>query len=118
MENVKPLQLHMDPNIKLTPTLGDALPPPTSYQIILGKFTYLTITRADLSLTIQLLSQHMQHPTIIHMLCAKRLFSYLIGTSSQGILLASTSLNSLHYVTVTRPAVLCLEDLHLAIVFF
>ena len=91
MENAKPLQLPMDPNIKLTPTTGDVLFSPTSYQRLLGKLIYLTITRPDISFTVQLLNQHTQHPTTIHMQCAKRLLRYLIGTSSQGILLASSS---------------------------
>lgn len=91
MMDAKPLQLPMDPNLKLTPDKGDILPSPTAYQRLLGKLIYLTITRPDIAFSVQLLSQHMHQPTTVHMQAAKRLLRYLLGTYSQGILFASTS---------------------------
>ncbi|KAL8109854.1 hypothetical protein AgCh_025812 [Apium graveolens] len=91
MVNVKLLQLPMDLHLKLTPEKGDLLPSPTTYQRLLRKLIYLTITRPDIVFTVQLLSQFMQAPTIVHMQAAKRLLRYLARTSSQGLLLASTS---------------------------
>lgn len=91
MLNVKPLHLPMDTHLKLTPDKGDPLPDPTIYQRLLGKLIYLTITRHDISFTVQLLSQYMHQPTTVHFQAGKRLLRYLSGTLSQGIFLASKS---------------------------
>lgn len=63
----KPLQLPMDIHLKLTPDKGDPLPDPTSYQRLIGKLIYLTITRPDIAFSVQLLSQYMHIPTSVHM---------------------------------------------------
>lgn len=89
MLNAKPLQLPMDPNLKLFAKQGDVLPCPTIYQRLLGRLIYLTITIPDISFTVQLLSQHMRQPTTVHMQARKRLLRYLLGSTNQGILLAS-----------------------------
>lgn len=91
MLNVKPLQLPMDSHLKLTQDKGVPLPDSTSYQRLLGKLIYLSITRPDIMFTVQLLTQFMQSPTSVHMQAAKRLLRYLSGTTTQGILLASHS---------------------------
>ena len=87
----RPLQLPMDCHLKLTPEKGDPLPDPSIYQRLIGKLIYLTITRPDITFTVQLLAQFMHSPTTVHMQAARRLLRYLIGTLSQGILLASSS---------------------------
>ncbi|XP_021719315.1 uncharacterized protein LOC110686988 [Chenopodium quinoa] len=89
--NVKPLKLPIDSHLKLSADKGTPLPDPARYQQLLGKLIYLTITRPDISFTVQLLSQFMHSPTSTHMQAVKRLLSYLAGTVSQGVLLASSS---------------------------
>lgn len=64
---------------------------PTIYQRLLSKLIYLTITRPDIAFSVQLLSQFMQSPTTVHYQAAKKILRYLAGTTSQGILLASSS---------------------------
>lgn len=91
MAGKKPLQLPMDIHLKLCPEKGDILADPSLYQRLVGKLIYLTITRPDISFSVQLLSQYMHQPTTIHLQAAKRLLRYLIGTKSQGLLLASSS---------------------------
>lgn len=91
MSNSKPLQLPLDSHLKLTPDKGDLLPDPGVYQRLLGKLIYLTITRPDILYSVQLLTQFMQAPTTVHMQTTRRVLRYLIGTSDQGLLLASTS---------------------------
>ncbi|XP_074363119.1 uncharacterized protein LOC141703501 [Apium graveolens] len=91
MLNCRPLQLPMDCHLKLTADKGDYLEDPSIYQRLVGKFIYLTITRPDIAFTVQILAQFMQAPTTVHMQAAKRLLRYLVGTMSQGILLASSS---------------------------
>lgn len=87
----KPFSLPMDSHIKLTPTVGDPLPNPTSYQRLLGQLIYLTITRPDIAFTVHTLSQYMNAPTTVHLQAAKRLLRYLANSPSQGVLLASSS---------------------------
>ena len=91
MLNFKPLLLPMDSHLKLSSDKGDILSDPTKYQRLLGQLIYLSITRPDITYTVQVLTQFMQKPTSVHMQNAKRLLRYLAGTTSQGILLASTS---------------------------
>lgn len=81
----------MDSHLKLTQEKGDVLSNPAHYQRLVGKLIYLTITRPDVSFTVQLLSQFMQQPTTIHIQAGKRLLRYLCGSPHQGILLASSS---------------------------
>ncbi|XP_019107744.2 uncharacterized mitochondrial protein AtMg00810-like [Beta vulgaris subsp. vulgaris] len=81
----------MDAALKLTPDLGDVLPDPHSYQHLIGKLNYLTITRPDIAFTVHTLSQFMQRPTSVHMQAAKRVLRYLAGALGQGVLLATSS---------------------------
>ncbi|XP_056688715.1 uncharacterized mitochondrial protein AtMg00810-like [Spinacia oleracea] len=95
MVDVKSVLLPMESNLKLTTDNGELLPSPTPYQRLLGRLIYLTITRPNISFTVQLLSQFMHQPTSVHMQVAKRLLRYIAGTFNQGILLASTSTSTL-----------------------
>lgn len=60
--HAKPLQLPLDSHVKLSPDLGDPLPNPLIFQRLLGQLIYLTITRPDISFSVQLLSQFMNKP--------------------------------------------------------
>ncbi|XP_021856709.2 uncharacterized mitochondrial protein AtMg00810-like [Spinacia oleracea] len=91
MVDVKPVQLPMESNLKLTTDKGELLPSPTPYQRLLGRLIYMSITRPNISFIVQPLSQFMHQPMSVHMQAAKRLLRYIAGTVNQGILLASTS---------------------------
>lgn len=67
MLDVKPLKLPMDIHIKLALDKSDLLPNLVLYQQFLGKLIYLTITRHDISFSVQLLNQFMHCPTTAHM---------------------------------------------------
>lgn len=95
LSSSRPLQLPLDPNIKLSLNLGDPLPIKSSYQTLIGKLIYLTLTRPDISFAVHTLSQFMHQPTTIHMQAAKRILRYLNNNPSQGILLTSSSEASL-----------------------
>lgn len=73
MHNKKPLRLPLDSNVKLTHDMGDPIPDPTDYQRLIGRLVYLTITRPDITYSVNLLSQFMQAPTNVHMQQAKRI---------------------------------------------
>lgn len=91
MTNSKPLHLPLDPNIKLSLNIGDPLPTISTYQTLIGKLIYLTLTRPNISFVVHTLSQFMYQPTTTHMQGAKRILRYLKNNPSQGILLTSSS---------------------------
>jgi len=100
----KPASTPMEMNIKLTTVEYDSMvgnvndPILTyvhSYQQLIGKLIYLTITRPDICFAVQVLSQFMQHPKRSHWDAALRVLRYLKGAPGQGILLKKGSITSL-----------------------
>lgn len=91
MTKCKPLSLPLAPHLKLTSTTGDLLPHPETYQRLVGKLIYLTITRPNISYTVHILSQFMNQPTTSHLQAAFRVLRYLSKHPGQGILLAAQS---------------------------
>lgn len=82
MKQCRSLKLPMDYHIiKLLTNGGESLSRPEIYQRLVDKLIYLTITRPDISYTVHVLSQFMQHPTWLHFPAAKRVLSYLAGLS-------------------------------------
>ena len=61
----------------------------TGYQRLVGRLLYITITRPDISFTVQVLSQFMQQPKRSHWEAAMRLVRYIKSNPGQGILLSS-----------------------------
>ena len=90
MLNSKPVYLPMDPNTSMTQE-GVLLSEPDKYRKLIGKLIYLTITRPDITYTVQVLSQYMQSPSEAHMNAAMRVLRYLKQSPGQGILLSSKS---------------------------
>lgn len=72
----------MDTHVKLLSTSGEPLTQPETYQRLIGKLIYLTLTRSDIAYIMHVLSQFMHSPTSVH---------HLAGSLDQGILLASKS---------------------------
>jgi hypothetical protein len=81
----KPVLFPMDPNIKLSRSDGELLSDPSSYRRLVGRLVYLTITRLDLSFSVQMLSQFMDSPCKPHMDAASRVLRYLKSSPEQGI---------------------------------
>ncbi|KAI0510265.1 hypothetical protein KFK09_010866 [Dendrobium nobile] len=63
------------------PILSD----PQNYRKITGSLLYLTITRPDISYSVNILSQHMHNPMPEHIYLLKRLLRYISGTQYFGI---------------------------------
>lgn len=77
----------IEPNHSLAKASGDFLLQPERYRRLIGKLIYLSITRPDLTYTIHILAQFMQHPRQEHWDAALRVIRFLKGTPGQGILL-------------------------------
>lgn len=91
MLQAKPLSLPFDIHLKLTPEKGDLLSEPQTYQRLLGRLIYLTITRPDITFAVHILAQYMQKSTTAHLQATRRLLIYLLKNPAQGVLFASTS---------------------------
>ncbi|MFS7989377.1 putative RNA-directed DNA polymerase [Helianthus anomalus] len=57
----------------------------TSFQKLIGKLIYLSLTRPDISYTVQFLSQFMHKPSEIHLSLALRLLRYLKQSPGKGL---------------------------------
>ncbi|KAF5466678.1 hypothetical protein F2P56_016584 [Juglans regia] len=90
----RPVSFPMEQNLKLSDTDGDLLPDPGSYRRLVGRLTYLIITRPDIVFTVNILSQFMHAPRLPHMTAVTRILRYIKGTPGQGIFFSSS--NDLH----------------------
>ncbi|KAJ0909110.1 putative RNA-directed DNA polymerase [Helianthus annuus] len=57
----------------------------TCFQKLIGKLIYLSLTRPDISYTVQFLSQFMHKPTEVHLSLALRLLRYLKQSPGKGL---------------------------------
>lgn len=103
LTGLKPASTPLEANHRLTSVLYDEsitatsgktwndefLKDPTSYQKLIGKLLYLTMTRPDIAYAIQNLSQFMHSPKKSHMEAALRVVRYLKNASGLGIILSS-----------------------------
>ena len=90
----KPVHTPMGQNAKLSALDGIPLNDPSSYRRLVGRLLYLTVTRLDISYSVQRLSQYMAKPTNIHLNATHRILRYIKGTPGQGLFFSSSS--SLH----------------------
>ncbi|XP_026452006.1 uncharacterized protein LOC113352397 [Papaver somniferum] len=89
----------MDTKLKLLPTDGTELTDPSCFRRLIGRLLYLTVTRPDITYSVNYLSQFLQHPRSAHMDAAHRILRYLKGTILHGIFLSSSSSPSIHGYT-------------------
>ena len=87
----KPATTPMDPNLKLSHEDGDLIDDPTRYRRLIGKLLYLTITRPDLSYSINRLSQFLANPRLPHLHVAIRVLQYIKWIPGQGLFFPSNS---------------------------
>ncbi|XP_073119562.1 uncharacterized protein [Henckelia pumila] len=85
----KPAKFPMEQSLKLTPTEGELLKDATHYRRLVGKLIYLTITRPEISFSVNTLSQFMQQPRRPHLDAVHRLLRYLKNSPGQGLFFPS-----------------------------
>uniref|UniRef100_A0A2N9HDB5 Reverse transcriptase Ty1/copia-type domain-containing protein n=1 Tax=Fagus sylvatica TaxID=28930 RepID=A0A2N9HDB5_FAGSY len=74
----KPVQTPMEQNLKLSETDGTLLDDPSVYRRLVGRLLYLTVTRPDLSYSVQKLTAH-------------RVLRYIKGSPGQGLFFSASS---------------------------
>lgn len=75
---------------------GTPLDNPTEYRTVVGSLQYLLLTRPDIALAVNKLSQYMHSPTTEHWIFVKRLLRYLCGTPNDGLQLYRQSPLQVH----------------------
>lgn len=74
---VKPSSTPLDPTMKLSSTKGVPLDDHSSYQKLIGRLTYLTNIRPNISFYVQHLIQYVANPFVSHYKAASCLLRYL-----------------------------------------
>ncbi|CAI0414605.1 unnamed protein product [Linum tenue] len=87
--NAKGCKSPSDPKIKLTATQGTLLDDPEQYRRLVGRLHYITITRPDLTYSVQQLCQFQKKPYTEHLQAAYRVLRYLKSCPDQGIYYSS-----------------------------
>jgi hypothetical protein len=77
----------MVPAEKVASTYGDRLSPDdaTRYQSVVGGLQYLSLTRPDISFSVNRMCQYMSSPTTVHWVMVKRILRYLRDTIDLGL---------------------------------
>jgi len=91
-----PVGVPLEQNHQLGLSTSKELSDPAPYRRLVGRLIYLCFTRPELSYSVHVLSQFMQHPREDHWEAALRVVRYLKGNPSQGILLSSKCDLQLH----------------------
>lgn len=67
----------LNQNVKLTKDVIELLPKPAFYRVLVGRLLYLTITRPNISYSVQLLSQFTESPRIPSLDAAHKVLRYI-----------------------------------------
>jgi histone deacetylase 1/2 len=63
----------------------------TNYRSIIGASQYITLTRPDITFSVNMVCHFLHAPTIVHWTTVKRILRYLHGTISLGLWLSKLS---------------------------
>eukprot|EP00261_Vitis_vinifera_P030615 XP_019071858.1 PREDICTED: uncharacterized protein LOC100853407 [Vitis vinifera] len=87
----KPAKTPMQPNMQLSQDDGELLTDPSMYRRLIGKLIYLTITRPDLTYSVNKLSQFLSQPRRPHLQAVYRILQYIKGSPGKGIFFSASS---------------------------
>jgi hypothetical protein len=87
MRSCKPVTSPMSTSEKLSVHEGTPLGPVDSshYQSVIGELQYLTLTRPNISFTLNKVCQFLHSPTTVHWASVKRIFRYIKHTTRLGL---------------------------------
>ncbi|XP_028056261.1 uncharacterized protein LOC114260379 [Camellia sinensis] len=91
MTTCKPCNFAVLVNLSLAPDSALLFDQPELHRSIVGALQYLTITRPDLSFSVNQSCQHMHAPTIAHFAAIKRLLRFVKGTLAHGLTFSPSS---------------------------
>ena len=93
MKDCKPSNTPMSTTEKLSLHEGVLLSPEegTKYRSIVGALQYLTLTRPDISFSVNKVCQFVHAPTTVHWTAVKRILRYLQGSVETGLRLCKSS---------------------------
>ena len=91
MNNAKGIATPMVSNLKLSKSATPSFSDPQLYRSIVGALQYATVTRPEISFSVNKCCQFMQNPAEEHWKAVKRVLRYLAGTVSHGIVLSPSS---------------------------
>lgn len=77
--------VHMVPNLKMSKEDGELLDDREMYRRIVGKLMYLTITRPDITFTVNKFCQYSSAPRTSHLTAFYKFLQYIKGTVGQGL---------------------------------
>ena len=117
MQNCRPVDSLMDPNMKLMADQSEAHLDPERYRRLVGKLIYLTITRLDISFSFGVVSQFMHNPHVDHWNVVMHILRYIKRAPGQGLLYEDKGNTQLSgYYDADWVVVLWIGDLHQVIV--
>ena len=85
LTGAKPALFPLPKHLNLSLDTGDPLSDPSRYRQLVGRLLYLTLTRPDLSYSVQHLSQFLLRPCTPHYQAALHILRYLKGTANKGL---------------------------------
>jgi hypothetical protein len=97
MQDAKPAKSPSPSGLKLSKYDGDPLPNPTEYRQVVGALQYCTLTRPEISFSVNQLCQHMHAPSTTHWSAVKRVLRYLKASANHGLLYSKGSLHLTAY---------------------
>jgi histone deacetylase 1/2 len=92
MEKCKSIDTPLSSSDKLSIEDGDKLghEDATRYRSVVGALQYLTLTRPDISFSVNKVCQFLHSPTTVHWSAVKRILSYIQGTIKLGLQIGKT----------------------------
>jgi hypothetical protein len=85
MEDCRPMSTPMITNWKKLSASDSQLVDATTYRQLIGSLMYLVNTRPDICFAVNTLSQYMVEPRSVHMVGAKHVLRYVVGTVDYGL---------------------------------
>ncbi|XP_020680826.1 uncharacterized protein LOC110098350 [Dendrobium catenatum] len=93
MQDSKPVLTLLPVKLPTVNSSDSLFEQPELYKQLVGSLQYLTITRPDLSFSVNLLCQQMHQPYLFHYQLLKRVLRYIAGTIQLGLPITSSSLD-------------------------